>query len=129
MNRRIDEHFALIESLLVENPAVMAYQVTQRLVGPTDGKLRVKVELTDGGSAEFFEYVAAGREVRLIKYSFHCQDVTGKLWKRWDNAPHFPQLPNAPHHVHLADGSVVSALRPPDIISVLQELEEGRTSG
>ena len=35
MNRRLDKHFALIESLLLDNPAVLAYQVTQRLVGPT----------------------------------------------------------------------------------------------
>jgi len=25
----------------------------------------------------------------------------------WDNAPHYPDLPNAPHHHHTASGAVV----------------------
>lgn len=129
MNQRIDEHFTFVESLLLESPAVMAYQVTQRLVGPTDGKLRVKAELAGGGLAEFFEYVVADQAVRLVKYSFHCQTASGQLWKRWDNAPHFPLLPDAPYHVHLADGAVVPAAQPPDIAAVLLELELTGTSG
>ncbi len=129
MNQRIDEHFAFIESLLLESPSVIAYQVTQRLVGLTDGKMRVKVDLAGGGLAEFFEYVAADPAVRLVKYSFHCQSVSGKLWRRWDNAPHFPQLPNAPHHAHLADGTVISSAQPPDIAAVLLELEQAESTG
>lgn len=27
----------------------------------------------------------------------------------WDNALHYPDLPNAPHHHHIADGTVVSS--------------------
>ena len=129
MNQRIDEHFAFVESLLLESPAIKAYQVTQRLVGVTDGKLRVKVELANSGLAELFEYVVADHEIHLMKYSLHCQTSSGELWKRWDNAPHFPQLPYAPHHIHLANGGVVSAAQPPDIAAFLLELELACTFG
>lgn len=129
MNPRIEGHFAFIEGLLLESPAVRAYQVTKRLVGPTDGKLRIKVELSGGGKAEFFEYLVATPEVRIVKYSFHCQTASGTLLKRWDNAPHFPEMPNVPHHVHLADGAVIPAAQPPDIAAVLLELEQAGMSG
>jgi hypothetical protein len=38
MNPRIDAHFAYVESLLLESPAIKSYQIMQCLVGPTDGK-------------------------------------------------------------------------------------------
>ncbi|MEW5766246.1 MAG: DUF6516 family protein [bacterium] len=60
-----------------------------------------------GGNVELFEYVAElGGRMHLKKYSFHWQDAQGKLQRRWDNAPHHPNLPKAPHHIHSEDNSV-----------------------
>jgi hypothetical protein len=36
-------------------------------------------------------------------YKFHWQDSQGRLIKRWDNAPHHPEVEGFPHHLH--DGS------------------------
>jgi hypothetical protein len=33
----------------------------------------------------------------------------GHLIIRWDNAPHFPDLPTFPHHKHLASGEVTES--------------------
>jgi len=41
--------------------------------------------------------------VEISKYNFHWQDATGNLIRRWDNAPHHPELDNYPHHVHAKD--------------------------
>jgi len=43
------------------------------------------------------------------KYSFQWQYLSGNRIARWDNAPHYPNLPTFPHHVHLANGDVVES--------------------
>ncbi|MDZ7641603.1 MAG: DUF6516 family protein [Desulfurivibrio sp.] len=124
MNRQIEQYFDLVESLLLGSPAVTTYEITRKMAGTNDGKIRIKATLADGGLAEFFEYVVATPYIRVVKYSFHCQDAAGQLLKRWDNAPHFPQFPNSPHHIHLADGEVIAACQPAKIATVLSELED-----
>jgi hypothetical protein len=44
------------------------------------------------------------------------------MW-RWDNVNHRRDLPHAPHHVHLPDGSVEGVVGPPDIGRLLVEIE------
>ena len=43
---------------LIESPIVASYKQVRREVTPTDGKLRIRAMLTDGGLFELFEYVA-----------------------------------------------------------------------
>ncbi|MEA3359588.1 MAG: DUF6516 family protein [Thermodesulfobacteriota bacterium] len=40
--------------------------------------------------------------------SFHWQDRVDNLIKRWDNAPHFPDLKGFPHHVHIGKNDTVA---------------------
>ena len=41
---------------------------------------------------------ALGRDFR--HYSYHVQKE-GKMVRRWDNAPHWPDMKTFPHHLHL----------------------------
>jgi len=66
----------------------------------------------------------SGGQITLLKYSFHWQYVSGKLKKRWDNAPHYPDLPHAPHHVHEANGTVQGVSKVPDLLFVIDEIEK-----
>lgn len=125
MNPIIKQYLDNIETYLIQIPVVTSYQILRREIAATDGKLRVKVMLSDGSSAELFEYVAESRgHIHLLKYSLHWQDANGKLVKRWDNAPHHPNLPNAPHHIHSRDGSIQDAKQIPDILLVIVEIEQ-----
>ena len=128
MNTLIAQHFDEIEAKLIACPAIISYRVLRREVSSADGKLRIKATSNDGGMVELFEYVgeASGR-VHLLKYGFHWQDSHGHLQRRWDNAPHYPALPNAPHHIHDADGSVRAIADTPDIFSFIQEIENAIT--
>jgi|GEM_PF-337193 len=112
MNTLIAEYFDDIEGRLIASPAITSYRVLRRVVAPSDGKLRVKATLSDGGSVELFEYVTeTGGQITVQKYSFHWQDAQGKLVCRWDNAPHHKELANAPHHLHTTDGAVHSTIQ------------------
>jgi hypothetical protein len=81
--------------------------------------LNIEITLNDSTRLVIREF----RETTRRKYSFHWQDSSGKLITRWDNAPHFPKLPNFPHHKHLADLSVESSYDI-SIINVLQYIRE-----
>jgi len=125
VNPIIRQHFDAAEARLIQSPAIVSYQILRREIATSDGKLRVKAVLTDGGSAELFEYVAESEgRISLLKYSFHWQDAQGRLRRRWDNAPHYPNLLNAPHHVHSENDSVREASRVPDLHFVVGEIEK-----
>ena len=124
MNSIIRQRFDTIEALLIENPVIISYEVLRCEIASSDGKLRIKAVLSDGGTLELFEYVAeSGGYIHLLKYSFHWQDTQAKLKKRWDNAPHYPNLPNSPHHIHLEDGLVQEIMDVTDVFSVIEQIE------
>jgi hypothetical protein len=50
----------------------------------------------------------------LERYSFQLYSDHPLL--RWDNAPHYPDLPNFPHHFHVQDGSAVSSSLTGDLL-------------
>jgi len=122
MSCTISRHFDELEAQLILSPVVRAFQVLRREITSVDGKIRVRAALVDRGLLEFFEYVHEDKgQVHLRKYSFHWQDSNGSLIRRWDNAPHYPQLPGAPYHLHREDGSVEPATTP-TLDQVLEEI-------
>jgi hypothetical protein len=125
VNQIIEDYFDHVETALIASAAVQAFQVLKRDVSSSDGKYRIKVILADTSIIELFEYVVElDGQVMLRKYSFHWQTSTEALINRWDNAPHYMHLPNAPHHRHNADGTVSALLDVPDFLSVLKMIED-----
>ncbi|MDZ7264021.1 MAG: DUF6516 family protein [candidate division KSB1 bacterium] len=125
MNPIIVAHFDSIEDWLLLSSVVADYKIIRREIAPSDGKIRLKVTFVDGSLAELFEYVIVTESgLNLSKYSFHWQDMEGKLKCRWDNAPHHPELPNAPHHKHNADQTVIGISKVLDLLDILKEIEK-----
>ena len=107
MNSVIRQYFDTVEARLIESPVIVSYQILRKEIAPSDGKFRIKATLTDGGMIELFEYVAESKKhIHLLKYSFHWQDAQGEMIQRWDNAPHYHNLLNSPHHIHYENGEV-----------------------
>jgi hypothetical protein len=75
---------------------------------------------------EFSEYVqrSPDGQIDVVTYSYHWADTDGNLIRRWDNTPHFPDLPGFPHHIH--DGSTGSVTRgkPVSIFLILEEITQ-----
>ena len=125
MNPIIASYFDEIEMRLIESPVVVSYKQARREITPTDGKLRIRATLIDGGLFEFFEYVAEEKgRIDLRKYSFHWQDADGELIRRWDNVKHHMDLPNAPHHLHIKDGPPQPVFDVPNATTILTMIEE-----
>lgn len=125
MNPYIQRHFENLEVQLLESPIVSRYTVIRQEIAPTDGKIRIKTDVVDGGIVEVFEYVSESAGMVIVKkYSFHWQNQHGVLQRRGDNAPHHPELPAAPHHTHLNDQNVQGMQFPPSVLDVLTFIEE-----
>lgn len=66
---------------------------------------RIRLTLYDGGLLEMSERVVFSKKdgtLRTTTYSFHWQNANNELIKRWDNAPHHPEISTYPHHVHVS---------------------------
>ena len=59
-------------------------------------------------------------EIAVITYSSHWADADNQRITRWDNTPHFPDLPGFPDH----DGATgqVTTGQPMSIFAVLDEI-------
>jgi len=80
--------------------------------------------------SEFF--TQQGEIVVTESYNFHWQNPDGLLIKRWDNAPHHPELNGFPDHVHSAsEDNVMPGLVGINLERVLalvsQQLATGKT--
>jgi hypothetical protein len=123
MSATVAHYFSQIETLLTEHVVVLRYEIRRQDMQLGFGSIRVKVWLREGELLELAEAVAdMGVGLERLKYSYHWQDKDGSLLKRWDNAPHFPDLPHFPHHIHTTDDVIGTAVLP-TLAAVLTEIE------
>src|SRR5262249_12456525 len=62
------------------------------------GLMRYRLTLTNDDLLELTERVEVqAGEIVVTKYRHHWQNRQGALIKRWDNAPHHPQVASFPH--------------------------------
>ena len=88
---------------------------------------RLRVYLSDGGRLEMVERIVESKKdgsIHPTKYSYHWQDQQGNVIKRWDNAPHFPDLEGFPHHIHIGVKNTVVPGRPISALEILAEIGE-----
>jgi hypothetical protein len=77
------------------------FEISRERIAAGEGYIRLRIEMTNGHSLELAEYVIVrGDEIEIVNYKYHWQDSLGRLIKRWDNAPHHPEVEGAPHHLH-----------------------------
>ena len=125
MISQIIAYFGNLERSLLECVAVVDYAVLRYEVTTTDGKMRLRARLQDGGQLELFEYITLDiqEQISRQKYSYHWQNADGFVVRRWDAVNHHSHLPHAPHHVHLPDGQVQGVDPAPSITAVLDEIQ------
>jgi hypothetical protein len=94
----------LLEAILRASPKVKTFQVLDN--DPIDAAnflFKIRCELISGQTLQVRLRAIGGN----LRYSY--QEITDKPLRRWDNAPHFPDLPNFPHHYHDPSGDVIAS--------------------
>jgi hypothetical protein len=123
----IAEYHQAVKARLIADPLVLRFDIQRERRTADDGYLRACLLLDNREELEFSEYVRRVRDqVQVVTYSFHWTDANGKLICRWDNAPHYPNLPQAPHHIHDGDQDNVLPSESMTIAEVLDEIAKDR---
>ena len=95
-----------LEAVLCASRRVISFEIIDN--DPIDSEnllLKLRCEVTSGQSLQIRIRVLAG----VARYSY--QEFADRPLRRWDNAPHFPQLTGFPNHYHDPEGNVtVSSL-------------------
>jgi hypothetical protein len=76
----------------------------------------------DNSLLHFRELFIGQSKLQKKTTTYHTQREDGTLVFRTRHAPHYPDLPSAPHHKHLGEGDAVAA-DAPDLFIVLKEIE------
>lgn len=114
-----------IKVKLATSSLVATVEVVTERTTEDRGYFRVRMKLSNGDFLELSEYflVQAGQP-STVEYRYQWMDgAQQKLIKRWDNAEHYPDLPNSPHHIHVGDDKQVVSGRTLSIIEVLNIIE------
>ncbi len=94
----------LLEAILRASPKVKTFQVIDN--DPIDGSnflFKIRCDLTSGQTLQVRLRSTGG----YLRYSY--QEITDKPLRRWDNAPHFPNISNFPHHCHDPSGNITAS--------------------
>jgi hypothetical protein len=120
----VAEYLDAVTDRLLTDRLIAGFHIVRERRIASDGYLRVRLTLVNGGRLEFSEYVrlSGDGEIEVVTYSYHWADQDGVLVKRWDNTPHHPQLAGFPHHVHVGPEETVAPGRPMNLFAVLEEI-------
>lgn len=119
----------LVKERLLTDPIVAEFQVRRERTSVTDAHLCARVVLANGTLLEFSEYAVHTNtgEMEVVVYSYHWSTAAGDLICRWDNTPHFPDLPGFPHHMHDGRTGTTQPGHPMDIFAVLDHIGQSLT--
>ncbi len=87
---------------------------------------RMRIILSRQGLLEAFERLSENRETKKLartKYHFHWQGHNNRLIKRWDNAPHHPEIKTFPDHIHVGPYNICRAGKPCSLPDILEEID------
>jgi hypothetical protein len=107
---------------LLEHPVVESTDLIRLDVDDDHGYLRVRASLINGDFLEVTMYVSQQQDIQKIE-DYRYQWMNGnrtQLRRRWDNAPHFPRLPDFPHHCHVGSEDNVE---PSNVFTVAELLD------
>ena len=119
----IDAYFGRLADQIDACRIVVTSTVTYDKRDPTRGFVRGVLRFSDGSALHFREFVHATASIQRLGYPYQYMDAEDRLIFRYDNAEHYPALPNAPHHKHAGSENTVVASAAPTLDAVLAEVE------
>lgn len=119
------EYLDAIKLALATSELVTEAHILQERVLENTGFFRARLRLRNDDFLEISEYFNINRgTVQTVQYRYQWMDSNRRnLRKRWDNAPHHPELTNFPHHVHIGNDTQVEPGQLMGIIVFIEMLE------
>ena len=115
----LERYFAEVETAVAQLSAY-AESYVEEILTAKRANLRIRLRFENGALLEINEaLIIENGALKSLGYRYHLQRANNELLFRYDNTPHFPDLPSFPHHKHLRD-AVVAASKP-DLLDVLKE--------
>ncbi len=119
----LSDYLDLIEQAIQQCSNVYVERYEEEILMPTRANLRIRLRFNQTHLLEINEaIVVIDNQLEFLDYRYHFQDEYNRLIFRYDSTPHFPNLPNFPHHKHLQNDVIASSK--PEITQVLQEATE-----
>lgn len=119
----IDEYLQSILASIDACPYVHSFDIALDKRGPDLGLIRADLHFADGSLLHFRELVDVEQSPARLMYSYHYQKGDASLVFRYDDTRHHPELPTFPHHKHEGPEERAVSSGPPDLASVLLEIE------
>lgn len=116
------EYLKEVEKAIGHLPDVYVELYEEEILANERVNLRIRVRFYNGCLLQLNEAVIFQTKLEHLGYRYHFQDKNGELIFRYDNTPHFPDLPNFPHHKHNPAGAEPS--KAPSILSAIAEAAE-----
>lgn len=124
-HERVVARLLNVQAALANAQVIVAVSLLHESAVGDVGYFRVRAYFVDGSEAKFMERFRHRADTTVIeKYSFHWQRADGSLIRRWDNAPHHPEITSFPNHIHDGDENHVLAHEAVDVFRVLENIEK-----
>lgn len=97
------DYLVIIKETLIRSPIVQEWKVVNEIALSDRGHFRVRLTLANGDFVEASEFFYIHNNgIKQQRYRYQWMDAQQQqLKRRWDNAPHFPNIETFPHHVHV----------------------------
>jgi len=118
----IEDYFRQIDTLLAGASIVHSSSITYDKRSTYIGFIRGEIYFL-GSCLHFREFVNVEQAPDRYMYVYHYQYLDDAFVFRYNNTPHFPDLPTFPHHKHEGSESNVVPATPPDLQAVLAETQ------
>ncbi len=122
---KAQDYLDAIKLKLATSPIVREADVVQERSLEDRGFFRARLRLVNDDFVEVAEFFVIDQgQVETVEYRYQWMDSDQRrLRKRWDNAGHYPGLPNFPHHVHIEEENTVEPGQPMGIAAFIDALE------
>ena len=121
LSRYLDRLYATIHSR--HEIVVEEFELSdQSAIAGRTSALFMRLRFWDGSQLQVTEaLVLRAFAIVKVRYNYHYQRADGTIVFRYDNAPHYADLPGFPEHKH--EGEQVLSAPAPDLSQVLRETD------
>jgi hypothetical protein len=119
----VNRYLHRLYDTIISRGYIEVEQLSFNIFSNQRGIIKGRLKFHDQSLLDFGEVVnSQNRQIIKLRYAYHYQNELGELIFRYDNSPHYPNIPTYPHHKHI--GSAVVPTPAPDLSRILREIEQ-----